>query len=674
MRSWRLRLAAGAAAGLLAGGLALTESLDPLEWKTWDWRLTRFADSSRQSNQIAILLIDQKSLDHMEEAEGLPWPWPRGLYVPVIEYCRSAGARGVVFDILFTEFSAFGEADDASLGDAIARGGDVVLPLVVRDGETTTPVSAIGRGASAVGAASIEPDRDGIFRRMAPTIPGRSDTLWTLPFAAFTALCDGDLRFVDDGVHANGRPLPLDRDGSLVVDYRGPRGTIPSYSMAAAIQSYVRDERGDEVTLPKAHLRDRIVFLGMSAPGLLDLRPSPVGGNYPGVEVHATVLDNLLTGRFVTPVRGPATILFCLAIGVGLALALGRIRSAWIGALLLPLAAALVVGVAVVGYSRGIWLPMVAPFAAALLSFLIVRTVDYATEGRERRFLRHAFRHYLSPSVVDQIVRDPSRLTLGGERKELTIFFSDLAGFTALSESLDPEKLTRLLNRYLTEMTDVIQSEAGTVDKYEGDAIIAFWNAPIDQTDHAARALTAAIRCLERLEAINPELASVAGAPLSMRIGLHSGPVVVGNMGSRDRFDYTVIGDAANLASRLEGLGKTFRSPILVSEETWSRANDVANGREIGRVRVVGRQTPTRLFQPTGLRDAPSLFPWWNADDSSFADGLRSYERGDFAGAIEAFGGAPDDPVAGAYAGRCRELLDSPPPGVWDGVWEMKQK
>ncbi len=250
-------------------------------------------------------------------------------------------------------------------------------------------------------------------------------------------------------------------------------------------------------------------------------------------------------------------------------------------------------------YSRGFWLPLLAPAAAAALALIGGVLLNYAVEGRQKRYIRSAFRQYLSEAVIAQLVADPSRLTLGGEQRTLSIFFSDLQGFTGISEKLNPRELTSLLNEYLSAMTDIIQDAGGTVDKYEGDAIIAFWNAPLPLADHAARAVRAALLCQARLADIRPDLKARYGSELRMRIGVNTGPVVVGNMGSHNRFNYTILGDAANLASRLEGINKQFGTFTLISEATQAELavaaeNEIAV-RELGRVAVVGARAGAGL-------------------------------------------------------------------------------
>jgi adenylate cyclase len=294
--------------------------------------------------------------------------------------------------------------------------------------------------------------------------------------------------------------------------------------------------------------------------------------------------------------------------------------------------------------------------------------LNYATEGRQKAFYRHAFRHYLSPVVIDRLLDNPGQLKLGGERRELSIFFSDLHGFSSISERLDPQDLTLLLNDYLSDMTDIILEEEGTIDKYEGDAIIAFWNAPLDQPDHALRACRAALRCQQRLQERRREFLERAGSPLRMRIGINTGMVVVGNMGSRQRFDYTVLGDAANLASRLEGANKAFGTGIMIAESTWVQTHGQIRGREIGLLRVVGRKAPVRVFEPQSFEE-----PCRDDLLHAFRSGLTCCYENRWSEALCGFSACAHDPVAEVYARRCRDLLEDPA-STWDGVWNLTQK
>ncbi|MEW5816935.1 MAG: adenylate/guanylate cyclase domain-containing protein, partial [Spirochaetota bacterium] len=317
-----------------------------------------------------------------------------------------------------------------------------------------------------------------------------------------------------------------------------------------------------------------------------------------------------------------------------------------------------------------LWTPVVMLEVAVMVTLVGSGLVNYATEGRQKRYIKNAFRQYLSPDVIEQLIAHPERLKLGGERRELSIFFSDLQGFTGLSEGLSPEELTALLNDYLSAMTDIIQEEGGTVDKYEGDAIIAFWNAPIEQADHAVRAVRAALRCQSKLKELRPDFKKRVGKELFMRVGLNSGPAVVGNMGSKSRFDYTMLGDAVNLASRLEGINKQFNTYTMISQATLEKMGNTFPVREISRVAVVGRKEPVVVYEPMFMEEYRERQEFFKV----FAEGLKLFYAGRFEEAVKLFSGVfEQDPVAAAYAVKCKDLIANPVED-WKGVWIMTSK
>jgi adenylate cyclase len=463
----------------------------------------------------------------------------------------------------------------------------------------------------------------------------------------------------------------VDRAGRVLLRYAGPLEVYRPLSAAAVIQSELQIESGETPTIDPEALRDRYVLFGFSAPGLYDLRSSPVSGTYPGVGVHATLLDNLLSGDFMSDVPLWATVLLVLALsvsaGVASVYASGAARSILVYVLFLAVPLALSLG----GYALGRWLPLLVIEVGVAVTLVSGGLLNYATEGKQRRYLKSAFRQYLSPTVIEQLIANPDRLKLGGERRELSIFFSDLQGFTTISEALTPEELTALLNDYLSAMTDIIQEEGGTIDKYEGDAIIAFWNAPVAQPDHAQRAVRAALRCQKRLAELRPAFREKAGKDLLMRIGLNSGPAVVGNMGSRTRFDYTMLGDAVNLAARLEGINKQFRTYTMMSAATLEATDGAFPARELARVAVVGKSKSVVVYEPMLPEDYAARQPLLD----SFAPALAAFYEGRFGEAGSLFGRtAAEDPPASAYVEKCRELQTRPPEGPWNGVWIMTSK
>ena len=454
--------------------------------------------------------------------------------------------------------------------------------------------------------------------------------------------------------------IPVDETVSALIPYRGKKPSFPYISLSDVYFGKIPLER----------LKGRIALVGTSAPGLLDLRSTPVGNVYPGVEIHATMLDNLLANDFIRSVPLSAlaslTLLMALLAGVGTSYVSGIVKSCAVYAA----SFAMPVVISLTAYSQRLLLPLVVQEVAVLITLLGAGLIYYATEGRQKLFIKNAFKQYLSPAVIEELIKHPERLKLGGERRELSIFFSDLEAFTTLSERLDPEALTAFLNEYLTAMTDIIQDEGGTVDKFEGDAIIAFWNAPLEQPDHAGRCVRAAMRCQEKLAGMRPSIRERLDWDLRMRIGINSGPAVVGNLGSSSRFDYTMLGDAVNLAARLEGVNKQFGTCTIISETTLERMAKTFPVRELSRIAVVGRKDPVRIFEPL----FPEEFAAREKELALFAEGLAAFYQGQFAAAEGIFTIIRErDFVAAAYADKCGFLL-AHPPAEWDGVWVMTSK
>lgn len=693
---------------LVAAFLQIMGWLDPWEAKTWDWRVRVMAEKGTGTDDILLILVDQNSLDWGRNVNGWPWPWPREVYAAIINYCKRNGARALALDMLFTEPSAYGKDDDAALGHAIAGFGKVCC--VVFPGENTGsrynwpgdiptpvfqikrkndrqsgtnppaaafpravfPIPEVAQNAALLCNAHLAPDPDGIYRRLKPLIQFDGHCLPVMGLGAYLTgnpAPSGDI--TRKGLAIGGIHAPLDPDGDAILRYRPAAGSYRTYSAAAVIQSELRLAAGETPTIPDGTVfKDKFVFLGFSAPGLYDLRPSPVSGVYPGVSIHATFLDNLLSGDFIRPLPlWPAlalTALFALAGAMAVAYAptLPALTMLPSGLLLMPAAACLP------AYHQGWWLPVMAPEIACGGAVFLGLGVKYATEGRQKRFIKNAFRQYLSPAVIEQIIAHPERLRLGGERRDLSIFFSDLQGFTSISESLTPDALTHLLNDYLTAMTDIITDLGGTVDKYEGDAIIAFWNAPVDTPSHAEKCVEAALRCQETLARMRPDFHTRTGHELHMRIGINTGPAMVGNFGSHTKFDYTMLGDAVNLAARLEGVNKQFGTYTMISEFTRRLIGDTVAVRELARVAVVGRKQAVTVFEPLRPETAlarQSLY-------QRFAEGLACFYAGDFSRAKTIFDAlGPEDPPSSAYGKKCAALLGHPP-ADWDGVWVMAEK
>lgn len=670
-----------------------------MEWKSWDLRLRLFSRSTQASENIVLFLIDQESLDVYEQEQGLPWPWPRQIYSAIIGYCSQAQAKALVFDLILSENSGYGVEDDQDFSQALAESEKVFLPVFLSlqekekqeipiqnlekfslikergPGEeelqnkaiypvrsVTLPLETFLNNARGVGNVRFSPDDDGIYRRLPLLFNYENLILPALPLAV-ADFVEGEQRI---------ESIPLDSSGKMIIRFYGPTGTYKSYSIAAIINSYAQILEGKTPQVPPTDFAGKIVFVGATAPGLFDLRPSPFSAVYPGVETLATVLDNLLQEDFVriTATALVAFLLLFLSLLTGLGTTL--LRDIWKIILFFIFCLALPAGIAALAFSRGYWLEFVAPEFAVLLSFIGASLLNYRFEGKRRRFIKNVFRHYLSAHVIERIIENPNLLQLGGEKREITSFFTDVSGFTAIAEDLSAEDLVNLLNDYLSEMTEIILSSGGTLDKYEGDAIIAFWNAPLEQPDHALRACQAALKCQEHLEEMRPDLEDRYGHALSMRIGINSGPAVVGNMGSRERFDYTAMGDTVNLASRLEGACKQYKLPILVGEETFERVKDHIVSREVDIIRVVGRKEPVRVFEIVGERG--KVLKSELERISRFEQALNLFRKGEWKEALSLFQKLENDMLARVYIDRCQRLIESGSKEEWTGVYDLKEK
>jgi adenylate cyclase len=706
---WSQAALIGIAAGVASLALCRTELADRVESRTWDWRARRMAGEGAATAHIKLILLDQTDLDWGRDSEmKLSWPWPRATYAAVARFCKRAGARSLMFDMVYTEPSGWGVEDDDDFGRALAESQNAGVGLVLsrEQGALTNwpgwashpsqklcrfhgigeygamfgrgvvlnraafPVPRIATNSAWLASVYGDPDDDAIFRRNAPFHVFDSVGVPSLGLASYLAAHPSPwVEFAGGQVDAGGVVIPLDSHGRAILKFRRP-DAYQSVHAASVIQSELRLQAGEtNLTVQPSCFTNAYVLFGVSAPGLMDLKPVPTSKVCPGVVVHATFLDNLLSGDFVREVprhhAAACTIAFALLCAV-----LGRMASkGWQSGLsfvlvLVPLA----VGTA--AYGAGWWVPVVEPTLGGLLALTGTLVLNYAIEGRQKRFIKSAFQQYLSEAVIEKLVQNPDALKLGGETRELSIFFSDLQGFTSISEVLTPEQLTALLNDYLTEMCDIIMDEGGTVDKFEGDAIIAFWNAPLDLAEHAECAVRSALRCQRKLAELRVGYRERVKRDLYMRVGVNTGKVVIGNMGSQQRFNYTFLGDAGNLASRLEGINKQFGTYLMISEHTNAMVRGAFPARELSRVRVVGKAVPVRVFEPMWRED----FEARKDVIAQFGRGLQEFYKGNFKDAIAIMEPiAEADAAARSYVRKCLELMDHPPER-WDGVWEMKEK
>lgn len=460
--------------------------------------------------------------------------------------------------------------------------------------------------------------------------------------------------------------VPVDERCRMLINWRGGwMKSFKHYSFGKLLES------PDEI---RPFLKDRVVLIGLTATGTHDLKPTPFEPAYPYVGSHANVINTLLTGEFIRKPSKLYDVVVVWAVVLVISAAAGWLSRAWT---ILTSAGVLVAYLLIcyASFLSGVWLQSVYAATGGVAALVIVLFYRYTAEERQKRFIRNAFQRYLAPELVEELARHPEKLRLGGERKEITILFSDLQGFSSISEKNEPEVVVNLLNEYLSEMSDIIIEEGGLLDKYEGDLIMAEFGAPVEEPDHALRACVAALRYQEALADFNATIKH-RGFELTARIGINSGVVLVGNMGSRHRFDYTAIGNDVDLASRLEGANKFFGTRIMISERTRELAGDSIVTRELDLIRVAGKEKPIRVFELVGLEGKTP-----HAEEQfarKFSEGVRLYRERAWGEALSIFKACleerPDDVPSRIYVERCVELARNPPPGDWDGVTEVTKK
>ncbi|MEN6468430.1 MAG: CHASE2 domain-containing protein [Smithella sp.] len=461
--------------------------------------------------------------------------------------------------------------------------------------------------------------------------------------------------------------VPTDESGRLLINYMGPPRTFPHYSISEIISEKI----------PPETFRDKIVLVGATATGIYDLRVTPFSAVFPGVEIHANIIDNILHQNFLTHssftrfIDVFAIIFFGLVLG----LLIPRLRpiAGMIAAFLMI--AAFVVMNFFVFFKFNVWLNLVYPLLTMATIYLGITIYHYFKEEREKKKIRGAFQYYLNASVINEILKDPAKLKLGGEKKDLTVLFSDIRGFTTMSEGLTPQELVALLNEYLTAMTNKVFEYEGLLDKYMGDAIMAVFGAPLDQPDHAKRACLTALAMMQELHRLQKKWKEEGRRVFNIGIGVNSGEMNVGNMGSEMRFDYTVMGDMVNLGSRLEGTNKEYGTNIIISEFTYEKVKDDMCCRELDFVRVKGKVKPVRIYE---LLAEKKDEPHFKSMIDAFDKGLVLYREGKWDEAIAAFRTVlairPDDFPAAMYIERCKNLKEHPPAEPWDGVFVMTKK
>jgi adenylate cyclase len=709
-----------------------------LESKAYDFKVS-LRDPRPVSGQVVIVAIDEPSL---KREGRWPWPRTRmaklvdkltdsGAAVIGFDFVFSEKETQVSLDKIKSEIAKKDGVDhkklmnlleevgdsDARFAEAIRRSERTVLgyfvyttaeqaakdsatmmgpkefelldfsqySMVQLSDETIThdilqPIYAVGLSlpslvdaANSAGYFSFVPERGGVIRFM-PMVRVHQEAVFppfSLQLLREATQLSAVVRIFPDRVgeiRLGDSPIPVTEEGDFLVNYYGPKQTFTYLSA-----SDVLDE-----TVGPVQLKDKIVLVGATAAALHDLHTTPYGPLYPGVEVHANIIENIIQQDFLERPSWVPVLDMIIILVTGILLGLVALYFKAVGTAVL-----LVVGVG--GYlvcdytlftQQGLWVSTVFPVFSQFLVYFGITLYRFTFEEKEKRFIKSAFSQYLAPAVVDQLVENPKLLNLGGEDKVLTAFFSDIAGFSSISEQLTAGELVILLNEYLTEMTDIVMQYEGTVDKFEGDAIIAFFGAPIDFKDHATRTCYAALDMQTRLAQLRDIWKKNGRHELFMRIGINTGEVTVGNMGSENRFDYTMIGDPVNVAARLEGTNKQYHTETILSEFTFELAKNDIEVRELDSIRVVGKKEPIKIYELLGRKGEMEghirlILP-------HFQEGLEHYKNRRWEEGITCFENAlnlyEDDGPSLTYFERCITFQYHPPPPDWDGVFAMRTK
>jgi adenylate cyclase len=491
-----------------------------------------------------------------------------------------------------------------------------------------------------------------------------------VPYFVLGYLLEKQILTIDQGrLLRSGRELPLEHQALLV---RFPRGKTP-YKTVPAID--LISEAGAE-KYPPAFFKGKKVFLGLTAAGLYDLKPTAVSAVATGVSVHAATLDALLNGGFLRQVPSGVLLLFMTAIVVAVCWFVLTHASILTNLLLLLGMALIAGGAPTVLFMNGYYLALIPCLAALTISFAASSIYSYATEGRERRFVRRAFSQYMDETIVVHLLKNPDLIKPGGHRQRVTVFFADIAGFTTIAEQFPPEETALMLHDVLNAVSEEVIRHHGVIDKYIGDCVMAFWGAPLESSTAGADACRAALASLEALKQVNKGFAARGLGAISMRVGLHTGDAIVGNLGSDRLFDYTVVGDTVNLASRLESANKYFSTRIMISEFTLHEAGDGFVVRELGLIAVKGKQQPVRIYELLGLREtaSPELLHW----AEEYARAMELFYGKKWQAARDLFEGFlqgnPQDGPAVLYCDMCREFRECPPLTDDWNVIHMREK
>jgi adenylate cyclase len=639
-----------------AGGGTFRNPLEAAELKTYDWRMAQTARPETARQDIALVNIDEYSLRNLQKNAGR-WPWPRAVHSMLIDYLASAPAKVIAYDVDFAEADTrrgfdFGDStwsgaeSDQALIDSVKAAGTVILladatyeaqtgtspgvpddgyhldqPGIIERHVVFPPFHALAAVASGLGHNLFMIDADGPLRHTIPFVRTGGRALPSLGLAAalrVAGIKPADVRLEGRMLHIGDRVMPLEwrhvQSSTGVssflwglINFHGPAlladlktHTYPTYSFYDLEYSEEQILAGVKPNIAPSVFRNKIVFVGVTASGLYDVFETPFShGRMPGNQVHAAVADDVLSGRFMRPAGQAVRVATVLAMGVLIGVAATTVPAWWATGVTLGVLA-LFGWIGTRLFAGGYWLNVSQPALTSAFALFAGVGYQYFVEGREKRKMKKLFGQYVSRDVYHQLVANPGLARLGGQRREMTVLFSDIRGFTTVSEHGQPEDIVHLLNEYFTRMVEIVFHHKGTVDKFVGDMVMALFGAPLADPLHADHAVETALDMIAELGRLNEKWQTEGRPAIDIGIGINTGPMIAGNIGSEQIMSYTVIGDAVNLGSRLESLNKQYSTHIIVSDATRSRLTGRYGFRPLGDVVVKGKTQPVAIFELLG--------------------------------------------------------------------------
>jgi len=635
--------------------------LETFEAKTYDLRFSAMRGPLVPSPEIVIVAIDEKSIGELGR-----YPWTRSEYARLINKLSEVGAKVIMFDAFFPEHES--AKPDQAFAVAAKKAGNVYLATAFDFDPSFTIMGRTGSipeiEDSIKGIAHINffPEADGVNRRSKVLIENEGKFTPSLGVAAAMVAMGETQQTPEQFV--NEKQIPLNGN-AMWVNFMGPAGIYPRYSFADVAAGRVAPEL----------LKDKIVFVGATALGVYDMRVTPFDGNTPGVETHAAIADNIISGRFIRQSGLEAMIDMAFIVLMGAVAYFLTTRLRLYSAL--PAALGLVAGYIWLSYQfflQGHWVSMVYPPIAALTAVMLGGGFRFLVLERSARKMRAMFSSYLSDKLVSRLEKDPEAAHLGGANREVTVLFTDIKGFTTYSEGHTPQEVVARLNEYLGEMVQIVEQHDGTVDKFIGDGIMVYWGAPLDQPNHAELAIECIRGMKKRMIELRAKWAKEGVEPFFIRGGLQSGVVVAGNVGFEGKkMEYTVIGDTVNQSARLESTAKYYGVSFLVGENTYEKVASLGHYRELDRIRVVGKQLPVRIYELAGFSEGVD-----EAIIAQFNAALALYRERNWQAAGAAFSviklKVPNDRPCEIYIERCAYFAKNPPPADWDGVFNRDEK